>query len=118
MCRKGLKGGRGARLRGWIVIALMAALAGSAPRAGAEGGAPGTGAETGLPRTGAEGGGLETWRQFKRQVLFSDVLLAPAAEFPTGAARVASLRRMHRTEIDGPSGFWRIQCVAFTLASP
>jgi hypothetical protein len=100
----------------------MAALAGSAPRAGAEGGAPRagveggapqTGAEGGAPRTGAEGGGLETWRQFRRQVLFSDVLLAPAAEFPTGAARVASLRRMHRTEIDGPSGFWRIQCVAF-----
>jgi hypothetical protein len=65
------------------------------------------------PATAADGGGSEAWRQFRRQVLFSDVLLAPPADFPTAAARVTSLRRMQRSEIDGASGFWRIQAVAF-----
>jgi hypothetical protein len=82
-------------LAGWAVVALMA-LTG-----------------VGVREAGADGSGPETWRQFKRQVLFSDVLLAPPAEFPTTEARIASLRRMLRTEIESPSGFWRIQCVAF-----
>jgi hypothetical protein len=81
------------RLAVWGVIALVAVV-GARPAA-------------------ADGTGPETWQQFRRKVLFSDVLLAPPAQFPTTAARIASLRRMQRTEIEGPSGFWRIQAVAF-----
>ena len=66
------------------------------------------------PGAGAEAAGDETWRQFRRQVLFSDVLLAPAAEFPSPARRGSrACGACERTEIDGPSGFWRIHCVAF-----
>ena len=67
---------------------------------------------TGLPAA-ADGTGPEAWQQFRRKVLFSDVLLAAPAQFPTTAARIAILRQMQRTEIDGPSGFWRIQAIAF-----
>jgi hypothetical protein len=55
----------------------------------------------------------ETWRQFRGQVLFSDILFAPPTEFPSAATRVASLRRTERTVVEGPNGFWRIHCVAF-----
>jgi hypothetical protein len=91
--REGLRE-RLVRLAGWAVIAVLAGSLAGAPAV-------------------ADGTGPEAWRQFRRQVLFSDVLLAPAAEFPTTAARIASLRRMQRTEIEGPGGFWRIQAVAF-----
>ena len=62
---------------------------------------------------GESGDGEEAWRQFHGQLLFSDVLFAPAAEFPSVAARIASLRRSERTVVDGPNGFWRIHCIAF-----
>ena len=82
------------RLTGWTLAVIL--LAFSAGRASGEG-----------------GGGEEAWRQFRGQVLFSDVLFAPSAEFPSAAARVASLRRSERSAIEGPNGFWRIHCVAF-----
>jgi hypothetical protein len=95
--------GRRARRVGWRVAALVALALLAVLHAGG---------------VRAEASGDEAWRQFRGQVLFSDVLLAPPAEFPTPAARIASLRRMERTVIEGPAGFWRIHCVAFMDPSP
>jgi hypothetical protein len=54
-----------------------------------------------------------TWGQFKGQVVFSDVLIAPASQFPTPAAMTDALRRLKRTTVEGSEGFWRLHMVAF-----
>jgi len=62
--------------------------------------------------------GDEAWQQFRGQVLFSDVLFAPSAEFPSAGARTASLRRNGRNTVQSTDGFWRLHCVAFLDQEP
>jgi hypothetical protein len=51
-------------------------------------------------------------------VLFSDVLIAPAAQFPSPAAMTDALRRLKRTTVEGAGGFWRLHMVAFLDPAP
>jgi hypothetical protein len=55
----------------------------------------------------------QAWDRFKGQVVFSDVLLAPSSQFPSGQVMVAALKRLERTSVDGRDGFWRLHFVAF-----
>src|SRR3954447_640947 len=50
---------------------------------------------------------------FAGKVVVSDVLIAPASEFPSEGSRIAALRRFERTAVDGTGGFWRFHFVAF-----
>ena len=59
-----------------------------------------------------------TWGQFHGQVVFSDVLIAPAAQFPSPAAMTDALRRLKRTTVEGAGGFWRLHMVAFLDPQP
>ncbi len=62
--------------------------------------------------------GDEAWQQFRGQVLFSDILFAPPADFPSTGARAASLRRNGRNTVQSTDGFWRLHCVAFLDQEP
>jgi hypothetical protein len=57
-------------------------------------------------------------RQFEGQVIFSDVLIAPAAQFPTPEVMTEALRRLKRTTVEGADGFWRLHMVAFLDDTP
>ncbi len=57
-------------------------------------------------------------KTFRGQVLFSDVLIAPAAAFPSGDALVAALQRLKRSSVQGTDGFWRLHAVAFPSPVP
>jgi len=69
-------------------------------------------------RAAADGTGQEVWRQFRGQIVLSDVLLAAASDFASEASRISSLRRMQRNEILGAGGFWRMHGVAFLDPPP
>jgi hypothetical protein len=95
-----------------------------APTAGAStpGGVVGT---AGLPAPGsapAPGAPVPapalTWGQFHGQVVFSDVLIAPAAQFPSAAAMTDALKRLKRTTVEGVGGFWRLHMLAFLDPTP
>src|SRR4051812_11019748 len=62
--------------------------------------------------------GDEAWQQFRGQGLFSDILFAPPADFPSTGARAASLRRNGRNTVQSTDGFWRLHCVAFLDQEP
>jgi hypothetical protein len=53
----------------------------------------------------------EAWRQFRGQVVVSDVLLAPS--FGSDRVMIVSLNRMRRSAVDEVKGFWRLHLVAF-----
>jgi hypothetical protein len=57
-------------------------------------------------------------KTFRGQVVFSDVLIAPAAEFPSGDALVGALQRLKRSAVQGTDGFWRLHMVAFPSPVP
>ncbi len=59
-----------------------------------------------------------TWGQFKGQVVFSDIMIASAAQFPSDAAMSEALRRLKRTTVEGAEGFWRLHMVAFLDPAP
>jgi len=59
-----------------------------------------------------------TWGQFHGQVVFSDVLIASPAQFPSDAAMSEALRRLKRTTVEGADGFWRLHMVAFLEPAP
>lgn len=56
--------------------------------------------------------------KFQGEVVFSDVMIAPAAQFPTPAAMTDALRRLKRTTVEGADGFWRLHMVAFLDRAP
>jgi len=55
----------------------------------------------------------EAWQAFHGQVVISDIMIAPADAFESGATMVAALRRAERTTVGGRDGFWRLHAVAF-----
>ncbi|HSS37957.1 MAG TPA: hypothetical protein VLT58_04250 [Polyangia bacterium] len=57
-------------------------------------------------------------RAFRGQVILSDVMIAPAAAFPSGEAMVGALQRLKRTTVHGTDGFWRLHMVAFPSPVP
>ena len=59
-----------------------------------------------------------TWGQFKGQVVFSDIMIASAAQFPSDTAMSQALRRLKRTTVEGAEGFWRLHMVAFLDPAP
>jgi hypothetical protein len=59
-----------------------------------------------------------TWGQFHGQVVFSDILIASPAQFPSDAAMSEALRRLKRTTVEGADGFWRLHMVAFLDPAP
>jgi len=78
----------------WVVVgvAALVALAGLAPSAGADD---------------------AMWRDFRGRVVFSDVALAPAANFQSSAVMTAALKRLERSTVDQTAGFWRLHLLAF-----
>ena len=59
-----------------------------------------------------------TWGQFHGQVVFSDIMIAAPAQFPSDAAMSDALRRLKRTTVEGADGFWRLHMVAFLEPAP
>lgn len=57
-------------------------------------------------------------KTFRGQVLFSDVMIAPASAFPSGDAMVGALQRLKRSSVQGTDGFWRLHAVAFPSPLP
>ncbi len=57
-------------------------------------------------------------KAFRGQVLFSDVMIAPASAFPSGDAMVTALQRLKRSSVEGTGGFWRLHVVAFPNPVP
>src|SRR6188474_1195018 len=53
------------------------------------------------------------WRNFRGRVMFSDIALAPAANFESPAMMSAALKRIERSTFDQTAGFWRMHMVAF-----
>jgi hypothetical protein len=113
----------------WLLVSAFLAMIGGRARAEAVG--TGTGA-TPLAPSGAASAPAPTapsapaaapttaptWGQFHGQVVFSDVLIAPAAQFPSPAAMTDALRRLKRTTVEGAGGFWRLHMVAFLEPQP
>jgi hypothetical protein len=53
------------------------------------------------------------WRTFRGRVVCSDIALAPASSFGSGAQMTSALKRIERSAFDQTAGFWRIHIVAF-----
>jgi len=53
------------------------------------------------------------WRTFRGRVMFSDVALAPAANFDSGAMMTSALKRLERSSVDQANGFWRLHMLIF-----
>jgi hypothetical protein len=109
----------------WLLVSAFLALIGGRVRADASGTgagptplAPSGSASTPAPTAPAAPAAAPTWGQFHGQVVFSDVLIAPAAQFPSPAAMTDALRRLKRTTVEGAGGFWRLHMVAFLDPPP
>jgi hypothetical protein len=110
----------------WLLVSALVALWGGRAHADvrvatitpAAQSAPGTtGAAAGQGASGAPGTGV-TRGQFHGQVLFSDIMIASPAQFPSDAAMSEALRRLKRTTVEGTDGFWRLHMVAFLEPAP
>jgi hypothetical protein len=53
----------------------------------------------------------EAWREFKGQVVVSDILLAPS--FSSDELMITTLNRVKCTQVSSTRGFWRLHLVAF-----
>ncbi len=95
----------------WLLVSALVALMAGRARAQAPALAPAI-----MPTTAPTA--ALTWGQFHGQVVFSDVLIASAAQFPSGAAMIEALRRLKRTTVEGADGFWRLHLVAFLDPAP
>jgi hypothetical protein len=127
----------------WLLVSAFLALIGGRARADAVGTgpaltppvAPGAAREPGLtapavapapvpptapaaPPAPAAPAAAPSWGQFHGQVVFSDVLIAPAAQFPSASAMTDALKRLKRTTVEGVGGFWRLHMVAFLEPAP
>ena len=93
----------------WLLVSAFLALIGGRARANAIG----TGAAAPPPAAAPAAVPVALPSQFHGQVVFSDVLIAPAAQFPSAAAMTDALKRLKRTTVEGVGGFWRLHMVAF-----
>ncbi len=59
-----------------------------------------------------------SWGQFHGQVVFSDIMIASPAQFPSDSAMSEALHRLKRTTVEGVEGFWRLHLVAFLDPAP
>ena len=98
----------------WMLVAAFLALVGGRARA-QDRVAPGprVASITPAPAVPPPAVAAPAPSQFQGQVVFSDVLIAPASQFPTPAAMTEALRRLKRTTVEGADGFWRLHMVAF-----
>jgi len=101
----------------WLLVSAFLALIGGRARANGAAAAP-----AGSPVASGERPALPapppTWGQFHGQVVFSDVLIAPAAQFPSPTAMTDALKRLKRTTVEGVGGFWRLHMLAFLDPAP
>jgi len=90
----------------WLLVSALVALLGGRARADA-------------PVAAVVPVAVVSWGQFHGQVVFSDVLIASPAQFPSDAAMSDALRRLKRTTVEGGAeGFWRLHMVAFLDPAP
>ncbi len=107
----------------FLVVTFMALMIGRAraeepaPAAPAAPAAPGPSALVTTPAPGLSAVDVAA-KTFRGQVVFSDVLIAPASEFPSGDALVGALQRLKRSAVQGTEGFWRLHMVAFPSPVP
>ena len=95
----------------WLLVSALVALWGG--RAHADGAAaPAAPVATVAPVAAV------TWGQFHGQVVFSDIMIASPAQFPSDSAMSEALRRLKRTTVEGAEGFWRLHLVAFLDPTP
>lgn len=98
-----------------VLLGMLLCALGVAPRAGwaAEG-------HTSGEESGEESGArvAEAFAAFRRQVVMSEIQIAPLDDFPSGAALLATLRRLSTREIGARQGFWRFHFVAFPDPAP
>jgi hypothetical protein len=104
----------------WLLVSAFLAMIGGRARAnGPATGPAGTPVASAAPPTAVPVPARPpNWGQFQGQVLFSDVLIAPAAQFPSPAAMVDALKRLKRTTVEGGGGFWRLHMLAFLDPAP
>jgi hypothetical protein len=95
----------------WLLMSALVALMAGKVRAETRPLTPAV-APAIAPTTALAGG------QFHGQVVFSDVLIASPAQFPSEAAMTEALRRLKRTTVEGADGFWRLHLVAFLDPAP
>jgi hypothetical protein len=55
----------------------------------------------------------EAWQAFHGQMVISDIMIAPADAFESGATMVSALHKAERTTVGARDGFWRLHAVAF-----
>jgi hypothetical protein len=102
----------------WLLVSALVALWGGRAHADAKV-ATITPAAQGAPvTTGTAPATGVTREQFHGQVLFSDIMIASPAQFPSDAAMSEALRRLKRTTVEGTDGFWRLHMVAFLEPPP
>ncbi|HEY4394600.1 MAG TPA: hypothetical protein VGP64_11075 [Polyangia bacterium] len=102
----------------WLLVSALLALLGGRARANAPGLPPAGSVAASAAAPAPVPGALPTSGQFQGQVVFSDVLIAPAAQFPSPAAMTDALKRLKRTTVEGAGGFWRLHMVAFLDPAP
>jgi hypothetical protein len=102
----------GGRARADVKVATITPAAQGAPVTTGGAAAQGASVPTGAPGTRVTRG------QFHGQVLFSDIMIASPAQFPSDAAMSEALRRLKRTTVEGTDGFWRLHMVAFLEPAP
>lgn len=102
----------------WLLVSALLVLIGGRARATGTAAAPAGGAVASAARPAAVPAPPPTWGQFHGQVVFSDVLIAPAAQFPSPAAMTDALKRLKRTTVEGVGGFWRLHMLAFLDPTP
>jgi hypothetical protein len=104
----------------FLVAAFMALIVGrarAAEPAPAEPPPPGPSALVTTPTPGPSAVDVAA-KAFRGQIVFSDVMIAPAAVFPSGDALVGALQRLKRSTVQGTEGFWRLHMVAFPSPVP
>ena len=101
----------------WLLVSALVALMGGRARADTKV-ATITPAPPVAPVTAVAPVAAVTWGHLHGQVVFSDIRIASAAEFPSDAAMSEALRRLKRTTVEGAEGFWRLHMVAFLDPSP
>jgi hypothetical protein len=105
----------------WLLVSALVALMGGRAHADSKVAVIAPAAPVGPDAPAAPvvpGAATVTWGQFHGQVVFSDIMIASPAQFPSDAAMNEALRRLKRTTVEGADGFWRLHMVAFLEPAP
>lgn len=105
----------------WLLVSALVALMGGRAHADSKVAVIAPAAPVGPDAPAAPvapGAAAVTWGQFHGQVVFSDIMIASPAQFPSDAAMSEALRRLKRTTVEGADGFWRLHMVAFLEPAP